>query len=229
MPNPILDLLAGAVSRHATPAGAAWLSAQIAAAAQPLAPRSDLLTAFASAGRRLGKAPIALTDGEGALATDLAMLVSDRGADEVGRLALLLAAAEMANSTAQESLVKDLFLRGAEREKMAVLRALPLLPDPARFVAIGIEACRTSLQPVYEAIVCENPYPAEFFPAAAFHQMVLKALFIEVPVARIVGLERRVDDELVRMADDYGDERRAAGRTIPEDIDQLRELRRRKR
>ena len=45
-----------------------------------------------------------------------------------------------------------------------------------------------------------------------------KALFIGVPIARIVGLRRRLNPDLSRMARDYASERRAAGRTVPADL-----------
>ena len=48
--------------------------------------------------------------------------------------------------------------------------------------------------------------------------MVLKALFIGVRVERIVGLTRRLNPELSRMARDYAAERLAAGRTVPADL-----------
>jgi hypothetical protein len=51
-----------------------------------------------------------------------------------------------------------------------------------------------------------------------YNQMVLKALFIGSPLARLVGLEERITPELVRMAEDYATERQAAGRPVPEDI-----------
>jgi hypothetical protein len=51
--------------------------------------------------------------------------------------------------------------------------------------------------------------------------MVLKAIFIEVPVSRIEGLDRRNGAELRRMARDYASERRAAGRPVPSDVDLL--------
>ena len=56
---------------------------------------------------------------------------------------------------------------------------------------------------------------------------MVKALFNEVRVARILGLDRRVTPELVRMADGYGSERRAAGRSVPDDIAVIRGLIRR--
>jgi hypothetical protein len=71
---------------------------------------------------------------------------------------------------------------------------------------------------VFEAIACENPYPAAHFPELNFNQMVLKALFTGVALERVIGLDGRVTPELARMANDYASERRAAGRSVPADI-----------
>lgn len=141
-------------------------------------------------------------------------------------MALLLA---RAGAPDDEALVRELFYKGEAREKQAVLRALPLLPAPARFVEIGVEAVRSSVQPIFEAIACENPYPADHFSGSAFNQLVLKALFNATSVARIAGLARRAGEELARMAEGYGSERRAAGRTVPEDIARITALARRER
>jgi hypothetical protein len=67
-------------------------------------------------------------------------------------------------------------------------------------------------------VACENPYPARHFPDRNFNQMVLKALFNGVALVRIVGLSSRLNGELSRMAGDYANERRVAGRSIPSDI-----------
>jgi hypothetical protein len=100
-----------------------------------------------------------------------------------------------------------------------VLRALSLLPRPDRFCSLATDACRSHVQPVFEAICCESRYPAACFPDLAFRQMVLKALFTGVALDRIHGLRTRIDPELIRMAHDYASERRAAGRPVPADID----------
>ena len=42
-----------------------------------------------------------------------------------------------------------------------MLRALPLLPPADWALEIGVDACRTSVQPIFEAIACENPFPAD--------------------------------------------------------------------
>jgi len=179
-----------------------------------------LAAAFASASRFLGKAPFSPSARESELlrAAGLDWPIAHVGIDEVARAALLVKAADRAGEVELVSLVEDLYRRGENRERQSVLRSLPLLPRPERFLALAVGACRTSVQPIFEAIACENPYPAAFFPELNFNQMVLKALFIEVALERILGLERRITPDLRRMAKDYASERAAAGRSIPRDI-----------
>jgi hypothetical protein len=92
------------------------------------------------------------------------------------------------------------------------------LRDPGRFLGTASGACRTNVIPVFEAIACHNPYPADHFGEDAFNQMVLKALFLGVRVVGIEGLRRRFNAELARMVEGYASERRAAGRVIPDDV-----------
>ena len=49
--------------------------------------------------------------------------------------------------------------------------------------------------------------------------MVLKSLFTGVRLERIVGLDRRLNSDLSRMALDYARERTLAHREVPPDID----------
>jgi hypothetical protein len=102
-----------------------------------------------------------------------------------------------------------------------VLRALPLLPPADWAIEIGADACRSSVQPIFEAVACENAFPVWRFPDLNFNQMVLKALFTDVRLARIVGLDARLTPELARMAAAYASERRAVGRSVPPDIHRL--------
>ena len=121
----------------------------------------------------------------------------------------------------QADWVLQLFEAGEMGEQVSVLRMLPLLPNPARFVETGVQACRTNARDVFEAIVCENPFLVEHFPALNFNQAVMKAIFMEVSVRRIEQLERRITPELSRMAAGYASERRAAGRSVPADAEYL--------
>jgi hypothetical protein len=137
-------------------------------------------------------------------------------------LLLLRAGGEAPGEIAE--LVAETYRTGDVAEKRAVTRALALLPEPSGFVDLAVNVCRTSVQPVFEGIACENPYPAAYFPEANFNQMVLKSLFTATRLARIAGLESRVTPELCRMAEAYASERRAAGRSVPEDIELLLNL-----
>ena len=175
------------------PAGSRWLAE---------ARGADLAVAFASAGRRLGRSPL----------PPLGELRFD--ADELGR-ALLLWSAPDADRLARAS---DAFYKGDNRERQAVLKALPLFPEPERYVPLATEGCRLNVVPVFEAIACENPFPRDHFSEAQFNQLALKAVFLGVRVSRILGLPGRKGPELSRMASDYAAERTAAGRAVPEDL-----------
>jgi hypothetical protein len=199
--------LVDVVARISPPEGVEWLTSQL------VFDRAKFPAAFSAAGRRLGRATIAADDAAG-----LRIPWSPAScADECGRAALVLAAVGSLEAADHVTLVRDLIRRGEVRERQAVLRVLAALPEPARFVDIAVDACRTNVQSVFEAIACDNAYPALYFPETAFNQMTLKALFIGAPVARVVGLERRTTGELVRMVEAYASERRAAGRPVPED------------
>jgi hypothetical protein len=186
------------------PSGRAWLDAAVAAIRAPF-DREAFTVAFTLAARRVGRA---------------ALLAGAAGwsADEAARAALLLRAATAQPAGAFATLVDDLYQHGDNRERQAILRALAWLPEPERFLELAVEACRTSVQPVFEAIACENEYPAAHFPDLNFNQMVLKAMFTGVGLRRIVGLQGRINAELRRMAAGYASERRAAGRSVPADI-----------
>lgn len=134
------------------------------------------------------------------------------------RFTLVFRAISHVPASAQPNVIERLFQSGEIGEQESLLRTLSLLPDPARFTETGIGACRTNARRVFDAIACDNPFPAEFFPELAFNQMVLKAVFVEAPVTRIEGLAARRTPELLRMARDYASERTAAGRPVPDDI-----------
>jgi hypothetical protein len=220
-------LLRDLVERRTETASREWLARTCASIAN--APdRGALLEAFTAATRRLGRTRLEPTQVEVARLSGAGVdwPIGTWGADELGRVALLVAAAAHWPAAELEAVIDECYRQGDGAERQAVLRALPLLPAPERFVEIGVDACRSHVQPLFEAIACENPYAALYFPELNFNQMVLKALFTGVALARILGLEGRVTPELGRMADDYASERRAAGRSVPQDIGMVTEGRR---
>lgn len=141
--------------------------------------------------------------------------------DTVGRIALLVHTQTIFSADKQLKLVRDTYLRGDLKEQAAILQSLPFLSEQERFTELAVDACRTNVVDVFEAIACENLFPARFFPEGNFNQLVLKAIFMGIEVGRIADLETRVTSELKRMALDFASERRVAGRVVPGDIDLL--------
>ena len=174
--------------------------------------------AFAGLGRRLREYQLGDEDIQN-LADAGVVGARGWGIDAIARTALLLRALEILSSDRHRGFVRQVYLRGDYREQAAVLRSLPFLPEPERFLDLAVEACRTNVLDVFEGIACENTYPAAYFPEANFNQLVLKAIFMEVAVGRVAGLAGRVTVELQRMATDFADERRAASRAVPGDVD----------
>lgn len=203
--------LVDVVERHA-PDGAVWLREQLTFDLSKFSP------AFSAVGRKLGRAPI-----ESADASRIRIpWAAGAGLDECGRAALVLSAVSAIAPDGRVAFVRDLLRRGEVRERQAVLRVLAGLPDPARFVDLAIDAFRTNVEPVFEALACDNAYPARHFSDPPFFQLVLKALFVGAPIGRIIELRERITDELVRMVDAYASERRAAGRSVPDDAALIR-------
>lgn len=123
--------------------------------------------------------------------------------------------------------VTRVYHQGDPAEKHAVLVALPHLDDDEREVRIGdaaLPVVRDALRTNDTRLVAAamGPYAERHLDDAAWRQAVLKLVFMGVPVSVVSGLERRADDELARMASDFADERRAAGRVVPTDVDLLR-------
>lgn len=211
-------LLLSVVRARAGDAAADW--AGRAAATESV---DAFCNAYTAAPKHVGRAPLALAESElshlMAAAPDLRC---DRWTvDDAARAVLLLSAAQRNDAKGAEAFVRlaiECYERGDAREQQSWLRAISLLPQPDRFTAVAVDACRTNIIPLFEAIACENPYPARHFPERQFNQLVLKALFNSIALARVVGLSTRVNPDLSRMARDYAAERRAAARPVPSDI-----------
>ena len=186
--------------------------------------RDRFLAEYSSLARRLGKKPLAPDENERAVlaANGIPWSLEAWGVDELGRVVALTRAARVIRGDDFRELVETCYAQGDNRERTAVLRALPFFSDEsASFVPLAVEACRSSVDTIFQAICCDNPFPARHFPEANFCQMVIKALFTGAPVPRIVELSARISNELVRMANDFASERRAAGRVVPDDVEYL--------
>jgi hypothetical protein len=190
-----METVQAAVARVLEPAGVSWLAdAREQIAADPAA----LARLFPAVGRKCGR---------GQLWTDDPELIGWTVDDAVRTL--LLAGASLEDVTA-------VYNYGDATERRAVLRALPLLDLGDSAVPLVLDALRTNDTRLIAAAL--GPYAAEHLPADAWRQAVLKCVFLGIPLAWVAELDRRKDDELVRMMRAFADERAAAGRTVPPDV-----------
>jgi hypothetical protein len=176
--------------------GRDWLDgAEAAVRTDPgLAPRL-----FAQADRRMGREPLPAAP--------------EWTAGQAARAVLLAALGD-------PGLTAELYHHGDAAERLAVLRALPLLPIGDAAVPLLHDALRTNDPRLVVAAL--GPY-AEHLDPAAWRHGVIKCVFLGIPLDAVHDLDRRADRDLGAMLAALADERAAAGRTVPPDATALLE------
>ena len=94
------------------------------------------------------------------------------------------------------------------------LKYLVFLPNPEAYKQTAVEALRTNIATIFDAISLNNPYPAKYFNDQQWNQMFLKAAFMERDLSQIASIDERANEDLARIISDYAHERWAAGRKI---------------
>src|SRR5690606_38509938 len=94
------------------------------------------------------------------------------------------------------------------------LKFLVLLPAPENYRSQAVEALRTNIGTVFNAVALHNPYPALYFNDQQWNQMYLKAAFMQQDLMGILSVDQRANKDLVRIISDYAHERWAASREI---------------
>jgi hypothetical protein len=94
------------------------------------------------------------------------------------------------------------------------LKFLILLPNPEAYKHVAVDALRTNITPVFDAISLYNPYPALYFDDKQWNQMYLKAAFLLRDLSAIVDIDKRANKDLARIISDFAHERWAASRGI---------------
>jgi len=94
------------------------------------------------------------------------------------------------------------------------LKFLILLPDAENYKQTAVEALRTNISTIFEAISMQNPYPAKYFNDQQWNQMFLKAAFMQLDLSAILSIDERANKDLTRIISDYAHERWAASREI---------------
>ena len=168
---------------------------------------------FPTTRRKLGKR--AVSDDASIRVGDQNLPVAGWEANELGRAALLVTAAQHACAA---EFLPVLFRAGDETERTAIVKSLMLFVDGESLKPVALEAGRGNSAALFAALALDNPYPAAHYTEQEFNQLVLKTLFMGLPIGRIVDLETRVNPDLSRMCEDFYDERTAAQRLPPLDI-----------
>lgn len=196
----------------------AWIDRQIAEITKTTTEKT-LFTTFSAVPRYLGKAPLNLSISELQAASQLipGWKPINWTVDQVGRTLLLLCFNNEDKNRYVATIDKILSVADVG-ETVAFYQSLPLLPHPEAFRLRAAEGVRTNMTSVFNAVVLNNPYPAEYLDDLAWNQMVLKALFIGTPLHPIYGLERRNNQQLAIMLIDYANERLAAKRTVSPEL-----------
>ena len=205
----ISDILANIIRENVSPETWGWLEKTA------LETDRQKVGAFVSMPRNTGKQIIRLkSEQEKQLASAKAgFTVKNWTIDRLCRVWLLL----NIDSSEKEKYVQaieNLFLSGEMNELVALYSSLPLLKYPDSWRHRCTEGIRSNIGSVLEAIICNNPYPSEQLPDAAWNQLVMKAFFTEKPIHQVIGLDQRANAELATMLTDYASERRAAGRPV---------------
>jgi hypothetical protein len=132
---------------------------------------------------------------------------------ETLRVSLVLSQPDLVQHEAERN-VLEAFRFADVGEQCALYRLLAHLPLAERFTWRAGEGARSNMRVVFEAACCDTPFPFRYFDDVAWRSAVIKAIFVEAPLWRVFGLDRRLSPELARMALDLADERRSAGRPV---------------
>ncbi|NKY24020.1 EboA domain-containing protein [Cellulomonas denverensis] len=196
----------------APPAG--WAAEAVAAVRRD---PSTLATHLAWAARRTSREALRP-------ATDPGGTVHGTVAD-AARAALVVAAFDSGlDPAALAGELRDRYREGDSGERRGVLRGLDALtvrgPLPPELVAAGRELAADALRTNDPSLVAAatGPFAAAHLDQHTWRHAVVKLVFQQVSLDAVAGLTERADAELARMAGDLAAERRAAGRTVPDDL-----------
>jgi hypothetical protein len=211
-----MDSLLHSIEACCPAAGFRWLTESLGAI-RAGGSAGLVLERFPAVRRHLGEAPVPDRPPATLRGPEDAVSLSGWTADEAARVAFLLAVAA-AEPGAVVEVVSAAYHEGDSREKKAVVQGLSLLPEPARFLELALDAGRRAETTLFRAVACDNPFPARHYPELEFNKLVMKAAFVGAPIARIVGLDRRANPELARMAMDHISEQESAVRRFDPQI-----------
>lgn len=175
----------------------------------------NVMVAFAATTRKTGKGIVVLSEQENTEIQRIRphLTIQNWAIDRLCRVWLLMHL-NAADQNKYIRTIESLFATAEMNEQVALYSALPVLAYPPSWRGRCAEGIRSNIADVLESIMCNNPYPSENLDEAAWNQLVLKAIFTEKPIHRIVNLDERANQNLANTLSDYAHERWAAHRTV---------------
>ncbi len=215
MQNPTRDLLLSWLKKRLEPSASSFLEDALRQIEKGV-PIEQFCALISQCSRYVRKQPLAPERGE-ALRLLEGWNPERWSTVETSRVALVLSRPDLDRKEGVEAL-EEAFRYADVGELCALYKSLAYLPDAGRVVARAAEGCRSSMRVVFESTACDTPYPFLYFDELWWNQALIKCLFIEAPLWRLFGVDRRLNPELARMALDLADERRSAGRAVQHEL-----------
>lgn len=197
------------LSSQLTDTEVAWLQEQ------KIKKSVELLTAFVAVPRFIQRRAIIVEESQTTQLDQIAKGFSINGWDSVrlARVALLTCLDDKKHDEYVDQLT-TLFDTAEMNELVALYSALPILSYPEKWLFRATDAVRSNIGFVLDAIALQNPYPGTYFSEAAWNQLILKTIFNDKPIHRIIGLDQRNNYKLAVTLSDFAHERWAAGRSV---------------
>ncbi len=179
----------------------------------------QLYTSFSTTPRHTGKEMLNLTAAELNEAQKLreGWKPVNWSTDQAGRIFLLLSFAQNGEMEFVDKIEK-IFVSSDLGEAVALYQALPVYPYPDKFIERAAEGVRSNMTTVFNAVALNNPYPMQYLDEGPWNQIVLKALFVESPLYKIMGLDKRANPTLAKILIEYAYERWSAGRIVSPEL-----------
>lgn len=149
---------------------------------------------------------------------DIKALIQSTYPNLVGKNAGFLGRFLLAVYAPSSECILEMITRGNDDEQAAAVMALNFRDDAELYKENVVHACRTNSTPVHSAISQGNPYPAKYFDDQEFKQLTIKTIFMGLDFEQIINLEDRFNGELGQSLTDFFEERRAAGRWLPDNV-----------
>lgn len=121
---------------------------------------------------------------------------------------------EAAGVASDAEILQELWTGGDAEERCMLLKALPFLAPGEHAVRLLREAHRSNDAAIFQAGFADGDLAAFVLDDDDYARALLKAAFVDLPLERLLGAERRATTSLSRMLLDFMSEREAAHRPV---------------